>query len=559
MSKLVECVPNFSEGRDRSVIDRIAAALASVEGASVLDVDPGAATNRTVITVVGDPEAVVEAAFRGIRTASELIDMSRHRGEHPRIGATDVCPFVPVQGMTMEECAALARRLGERVGRELGIPVYLYEAAASTPARRNLADIRAGEYEGLPGKLADPEWAPDFGPAAFHPKSGATVIGARKFLVAYNVNLNTRSKKLAQEIAWAIREQGRPQRGPDGKVRKDGRGQTLHTPGRLPTVKAVGWFIEEYGRAQVSVNLTDFETAGLHDVFDACREEAQQLGLRVTGSELVGLLPLEALRRAGRHYLRAQGAATGVSDARLVEVAVQSLGLSEIAPFVAEDRVIEWRLRRGRPGLGELSLARFADEVASDSPAPGGGSVAALVGALAAGLVAMVGNLTVGRKGLEERASEADALAGKAQSLKDRLLRAIDEDTDAFHGVMAAMRMPRGTPEADAARATARAAALRRAVAVPAAVIDAAGEAVDLAARMLEVGNPQAASDAATAAACARAAAEGALFNVLTNLKDDPDGDAAGEGPRAESAAARVASRAEDVIRGFRSVMGKAR
>jgi glutamate formiminotransferase/formiminotetrahydrofolate cyclodeaminase len=517
--RIVECVPNFSEGRDKAVIDAIARALGSVNGATVLDVDPGAATNRTVITLVGSPEAVMEAAFRGIRTAAELIDMSVHKGAHARMGATDVCPFIPVTGVSMDECAELARKLGRRVGDELGIPVYLYESAASRPERRNLADVRAGEYEGLAEKMLQPAWKPDFGPVQFNARSGATVIGARPFLIAYNVNLNTKQKKLATEIANAVREQGRPQRGADGKLLKDAQGRTICTPGRLKTVKAVGWVIEEYSRAQVSVNVTNYEVAGLEAVFDACEEEARALGVRVTGSELVGLVPLAAMRQAGRYFLAKQGQCTGQSDARLVEVAVQSLGLAELKPFKPQEAIIEWRLAAGKKSLAGLTLEAFADELASDSPAPGGGSVAALVGSLGAALCSMVANLSVGRKGLEHADKANNAIAEAAQSLKAELLHAIDDDTQAFEEFMAASRLPKASPAEAAARAAALDRATKRAVDVPLHVLGRMGAVLRLAEGALENGNPNAASDAASAAACALAAAEAAHYNVLTNIR----------------------------------------
>ncbi len=517
--KIVECVPNFSEGRDRAVIDQIVAAMEGVDGASVLDVDPGAATHRTVVTVVGDPDAVCEAAFQGIRTASQLIDMSGHSGEHPRQGATDVCPFVPVSGMTMDECAELAQRLGARVGDELGIPVYLYEHAASRPERRNLAAVRAGEYEGLESKLADPDWAPDFGPARFNAGAGATAIGARKFLIAYNVNLNTRDKRIATEVALEVREQGRNKRGPDGKFIRDENGVPIKRPGRLQTVKAVGWVIEEYQRAQISCNLTDCDVASLHQVFDACDEEARKIGARVTGSELVGLVPLDAMLEAGRHYLRRMGCSTGLPESRIIEAAVQSLGLAEISPFVPEERVIDYRLGGGGE-LVSLTVKDFVDETSSESPAPGGGSVAAICGSLGAALVAMVGNLTVGKRKMESAWADADRVSARAQQLKDAFLTDIDRDTEAFNGFMAAMRMRAGSPEEEAAKAAAMVAATQDAIMVPFGVLERTPEVVALASEILGIGNPNAASDAATGAACAVACAEGALYNVLTNMKD---------------------------------------
>lgn len=556
--RIVECVPNFSEGRDRSVIDQIVAAMASIDGALVLDVDPGKATNRTVVTVVGNPDAVLESAFQGISAAMRLIDMRRHKGEHPRIGATDVCPFVPVSGITMDECAALARRLGERVGRELEIPVYLYEHAASTPARKNLADIRAGEYEGLSAKVIQPEWKPDFGPAAFHAKSGATVIGARKFLVAYNVNINSRAKRLATEISLEIREQGRQAKGPDGQVVRDAVGKPVMRPGRLKHVKAVGWYIDEYQRAQVSINLTDFEVSGLHDAFDASEDEARKLGARVTGSELVGLVPLDAMVRAGRHYLRRQGRSTGLPLPQVLEAAIQSLGLSELAPFDPSQRIIEFRMRPKGKRLIDLTVEGFVDELSSESPAPGGGSVAALCGSLAAGLSAMVANLTVGKKGLESAFGASDELALKAQGMKEGFLRSLDADTEAFHGLMAAMKLPGGTPEEKAAKASAMDASTRAAVLVPLQVLLDCEGVLSLAETAERIGNQNAASDAATAAACARAAAEGAFFNVLTNLKDYK-GDPAWKATtveRGRGALERIRTKATKVMADFEAKMG---
>ncbi|MDM7916030.1 MAG: glutamate formimidoyltransferase, partial [Candidatus Eisenbacteria bacterium] len=452
MAGLVECVPNFSEGRDRTVLDAIAREIEGTEGVRLLDVDPGADTNRTVVTFVGPPEAVAEAAFRAIRCASERIDMRQHKGAHPRMGATDVCPFVPVSGVTMEECAALARTLGERVGRELSIPVYLYENAASRPERRSLANIRAGEYEGLSAKLADPEWKPDFGPAKFHERAGATVIGAREFLIAYNVNLNTRDRRLANEIALEIRETGRLAKDSQGRTILDAEGNPVRKEGMLKAVRAVGWTIEEYGRAQVSINLLDFHTTPVHEAFEACVEVGRRLGLRVTGSELVGLIPLEAVRMAGRYYLARQGKSTGVPDSELVHIAVRSLGLDEISPFDPAKKIIEYRVREGQKFLVDRTVRGLVDELSTDSPAPGGGSVAALCGSLAAALAAMVANLTIGKKGFEDAREEMNRIAVEGQRLKDLYLEEIDRDSNAFDAVMAANRLPKKTPEEQAKR-----------------------------------------------------------------------------------------------------------
>ena len=523
---IVECVPNFSEGRRPAVIEQITAAIKAVEGAVLLDVDPGKATNRTVVTLVGEPEAVLEAAFQAIKTASQVIDMRQHTGAHARMGATDVCPFIPVSGITMQECAELARRLGKRVGDELGIPVYLYEHAATRPHCRNLADIRKGEYEGLADKLCDPHWKPDFGPATLNAKSGATVIGAREFLIAYNVNLNTRDRKLAQDIALEIREAGRAKRDARGEIVRNPDGTSVMVPGKLKAVKAVGWFIEEYSRAQVSINLVDYHITGVHQAFDAADEEARKRGLRATGSELVGLIPLQAVLEAGKHYLRQQGKSPGVPERQIVETAVQSLGLSELVSFIPEEKIIEYRLAKDAAGklLIRKSVADFTDEVSTESPAPGGGSVAALCGALAAALSSMVANLTVGKKGHEKDWEAMKDLAEQAQSEKDACLRAVDEDSQAFDRVMEAMRLP-GASDADkTAKAASVLEANRGATLVPLKVLERTLTILALAQEAASKGNPNSMSDAGTAAAVAFAAAEGAYLNVIINLKNI-DGD----------------------------------
>lgn len=545
MSALVECVPNFSEGRDRAVLDAIAREIEGVDGVRLLDVDPGADTNRTVVTFVGPPGPVAEAAFRAIRCASERIDMSKHKGAHPRMGATDVCPFVPVSGITMEECAEIARRVGERVGRELAIPVYLYEHAASRPERRSLADIRVGEYEGLDAKLRDPVWKPDFGPATFHARAGATVIGAREFLIAYNVNLNTRDRKLANEIALSIRETGRLAKDADGRTVLDENGNPLRRAGLLKAIRAVGWYIDEYGCAQVSINLLDYNVTPVHAAFDACVAEAAKLGLRVTGSELVGLIPLEAVLQAGRHYLATQRKSTGVPESELVHVAVQSLGLASLTPFDPAKKIIEYRVRGGRSYLVDRSVRGFVDELSTDSPAPGGGSVAALCGSLGAALAAMVANLTIGKKGFEGAREEMIAIADEGQSLKDAFLRDIDADTDAFNAVMAAGRLPKKSPEEIAARDAAIQEASRGAVLVPLGVLERTLPVLDLAEAVAARGNPNSASDAAVAALAAGACAEGAYDNVLINLPGITDRDwAAAITARARKAQTTAGSRA---------------
>jgi glutamate formiminotransferase/formiminotetrahydrofolate cyclodeaminase len=516
--KIIECVPNVSEGRNRQTLDAIAAAIRGVDGVTLLDMDPGAATNRTVFTFVGSPEAVEEAAFRTIATAARLVDMSKHHGEHPRMGATDVCPFVPVSGATMDDCAEIARRLGSRVGEELGIPVYLYEHAATTSERRNLADVRKGEYEALPEKLRDAKWRPDYGPAEFNARAGATAIGARQFLIAYNVNLNTRNKKLAHDIAIDIREMGRAQRGPDGKFLRDESGEKVREPGRFEGVKAVGWYIDEYRRAQISMNITDFTVSPVHEIFDAICEEAEKRGLRVTGSELVGLIPLEALLSAGRHYLRKQDESTGVPEEDLVDIAIQSLGLADLGPFDPEEKVIEHRTRRPAP-LAAMDLRAFTKELASDSPAPGGGSVAALCGALGASLAAMVAHLTYAkRKTFAEKRPLMNEIAEKAHALRARFLHAIDADTDAFNAVIDARRMPKSTDEEIAARDATIREAERGAIGVPFGVLDDTIETIAICRRVAEEGNPASLSDAGVGGLVALACAEGAYYNVLINL-----------------------------------------
>jgi glutamate formiminotransferase/formiminotetrahydrofolate cyclodeaminase len=512
--KLIECVPNFSEGRDRAVIDAIAAAISAVDGVALLDVDPGDATNRTVMTFVGEPGPVEEAAFSSIGTAAGLIDMGSHTGEHPRMGATDVCPFVPMDGATMEDCVDLALRLGERVGEELGIPVYLYEHAAPG-GRRSLAEVRSGEYEAL----ADREDGPDFGPA-HNAATGATAIGAREFLIAYNVNLNTTDRRLAHQVASAVRTLGSAQRDSEGKILKGEDGKTVFTPGRFQEVKGLGWYIDEYDRAQVSLNLTDYRVSPVHEVFDACREEAVKRGLRVTGSELVGLVPLEAMLAAGDHYLTEQGSTTGVTEADRVWSAVLSLGLDELTAFDPAQKIVEYRYRGAPQGLVTRSVSEFVDELSSNSPAPGGGSVAALAGALSAALTSMVASITFTKRGMEETRPTMEETGRAAQSLKDWFVAAVDRDADSFNAVIDAMRLPSKTEADSAARDQAMAAANLEATMVPLEVLERTAEALDLALVVAEQGNPNAVADAGVAAACALAAAEGASLNVRINLAD---------------------------------------
>jgi len=546
--KLIECVPNFSEGRDRKTIDAIAAEISGTPGAILLDVDPGEATHRTVVTFVGPPEAVEEAAFRAIARAAEVIDMSRHRGEHARMGATDVCPFVPIRGATMEDCVAIAKRVGRRVGEELGIPVFLYGYAATRPARKRLPDIRQGEYEALPEKLKDPAFAPDFGPAKFNARSGATAVGARDFLIAWNVNLNTRDGKLANRIAATLRETGKPRRGPGGEIVRDADGNAERVPGRFKELQGGGWFIEEYGRAQISFNLMNYKVTSIHEVFDACREEANKIGVRITGSELVGLIPLEAMLAAGDHYLAKQGRTTGVPEKERVHTAILSLGLGEIAPFHPGEKIIEYKYRGAASGLKAMRLTDFADEVSSDSPAPGGGSVAALCGSLSAALSAMVAALTWSKKGMESARPRMKEIGERAQALKDAFMAAVDRDADAFKEVIAARRLPAGNEEERALRLRRIELANQAATRVPLDVAEKSIAALDLALAAARDGNPASVSDAGVAGACALAAAEGAALNVRINLPGVTDAAVARElSSRQEAVLARARELAAQV------------
>ena len=515
--KLVECVPNFSEGRDKSILDAIAAQVKSVKNVTLLDVDPGADTNRTVFTFVGEPEAVVNAAFLAIKKAAELIDMSKHHGAHARMGATDVCPFIPVTGMTMDDCVELSKQLGKRVGDELDIPVYLYEYSASRPERVNLAEIRKGEYEALPEKMKDEYWKPDFGPMTFNEKSGATVIGAREFLIAYNINLNTRDKKKAQDIAELIREKGKLKRDADGKIVKDANGEKVYEDGLFTNCKAVGWYIDEYNRAQISMNLTNFNITPAHVVFDKVRELATERGIFVTGSELVGLIPKDAIIMAGKHYLNKLGESAGLPDRMIIETAIQSMGLAELAPFDVDKKVIEYAIQ-AENRLADMTLEGFCDELSTDSPAPGGGSVAALCAAMSAGLSAMVANLTINKKGYEKVWETAKPIAEEAQIAKLNAIRAIDEDTQAFYEMMDAMRLPKGTDEEKSARNIAIQNATKNAIIIPFKTLELALECVLLAERIAEIGNKNALSDAGVAAITANAAAKAAYLNVKINM-----------------------------------------
>jgi len=515
--KLIECVPNFSEGRDQGVIDAITREISTTPGAVLLDVDPGAATNRTVVTLAGPPAAAEEAAFRAIARAAELIDMREHQGEHARMGATDVCPFVPMQGATMEDCVESANRLAKRVGEELKIPAYLYGTAARKAERKRLPDIRKGEYEALEEKLKHPDFAPDHGPAEFNARSGATAFGARPFLIAWNVNLNTRDRKLANKIAAELRETGKLKR-ENGKIARDAEGKALRVPGRFTELQGGGWYIEEYGRVQISFNLMDYHVTSLHDVFDACREVAAPLGVRVTGSELVGLLPLEALLQTGDHYLEKQGRTTGVPERERLHTAVMSLGLDDLTSFNPADNIIEYKYRGAVSGLKAMTIHDFADELSSDSPAPGGGSVAALCGSMSAALSAMVAALTWSKKGMQDRRAQMKQLGDAAQRLKQLFVVAIDADTDAFNEVLAARRLPKKTEQEKAARLSAIETANQGATQVPMDVLGAAVEALELARDVARDGMSASVSDAGVGGACALAAAEGAALNVRINL-----------------------------------------
>jgi glutamate formiminotransferase/formiminotetrahydrofolate cyclodeaminase len=513
--RLIECVPNISEGRDRARIDAIAAVVETVEGVRLLDVDAGRATNRTVITFVGEPEPVLEAAFRLMKKAQELIDMRGHKGEHPRFGATDVCPLVPISGVSMDECAAFARQLGARVGSELGIPVYLYEFAASEEKRRNLANNRSGEYEGLPKKLTDPAWKPDFGPAAFTDgvaRSGAVAIGARNFLVAYNVNLNTTSTRRANAIAFDIREAGR-------KV-KQADGTEVQVPGKLRSVKGIGWFIEEYGIAQLSLNLTDITVTPVHAAFDEACKCAAERGIRVTGSELVGLIPKQALLDAADFYLTRQQRSLGIPEREKIKIAVKSLGLDDLGAFDPQKKVIEYMLEdtpAGGERLVRMDLKRFSEETASESPAPGGGSVAAYVGALGVALGTMVANLSAHKRGWDERWEEFSRWAVQGERLRNELLFLVDADTRAFDRIMAAMGLPKGTDDEKAARKAALLEATKGAIRTPLRTMQVCVESMDLMEAMASQGLPASISDAGVGALCARAGAIGAYLNVRIN------------------------------------------
>ena len=527
MQQLIECVPNFSEGNDMNLIKQITNVIEAVEGVRLLNVDPGKATNRTVVTFIGTPDVVIEAAFQAIKKAGELIDMSKHKGEHPRMGATDVCPLIPIANISMEETAQWAQKLGERVGKELALPVYLYEAAQPDKKRNNLSVIRAGEYEGFFKKIKLPEWKPDFGPAEFDAKRGATVIGARDFLVAYNVNLNTTSTRRANSIAFDVREAGRVKREGNpitGKIVNDANGKPVMIPGSLKSVKAIGWFIEEYGIAQISMNLTNINITPVHIAFDEVCKKAAERGIRVTGSELVGLIPLKAMLDAGRYFLKKQQRSTGVSEKELIKIAVKSMGLDELSPFKPEERIIEYMLHdKADSKLVSMTLTEFADETASESPAPGGGSIAAYVGSLGAALATMVANLSSHKKGWDDKWEEFSNWAEKGEHYKNELVRLVDADTKAFNKIMTAFGLPKATDEEKTIRTKAIQDATKFAIEIPFKVMQASYDSMQVIKAMAEFGNPNSVSDAGVGALCARSAVMGAFMNVRINASGYDD------------------------------------
>ena len=523
MKRIIECVPNFSEGKDMGVIEKITREIESVEGVKLLDVDPGQDTNRTVVTFVGTPDEVVEAAFQAVKKASELIDMRKHKGAHPRMGATDVCPLVPVSNITMEETVEYAHKLAKRIGEELGISVYCYENAAQKPERKNLANCRKGEYEGMAEKLRQPDWIPDFGPAELNPRSGVTAVGARDFLVAYNINLNTTSTRRANAVAFDVREKGRVKREGHpltGKIVKDQNGDPVYIPGTLKEVKGIGWFIEEYGVAQISMNLTNIKVTPVHVAFDEVCKKANDRGLRVTGSELVGLVPLDAMLDAGRYFLRKQQRSLGVSESELIKIAVKSMGLDELKPFNPKEKIIEYMLEdESEKKLVDMTVRGFADETASESPAPGGGSVSAYVGALGVSLGTMVANLSSHKRGWDERWEEFSVWAEKGQAIKDELLFLVDEDTRSFNRIMEAFGMPKKSEEDKKLRNQAIQDATKYAIEIPFRVMKKAWESMEVMEQMAKTGNPSSVSDAGVGAMCAATAVRGAFLNVKINAE----------------------------------------
>jgi len=533
MKKLIECVPNFSEGRDMTIIKQITDQIETVEGISIIDVDPGKATNRTVVTIVGTPEEVCEAAFRGVKKAAEIIDMRKHHGEHPRFGATDVCPLVPVSNISMEETVEYAKKLAKRLGDELEIPIYCYENAAFEQKRRNLANCRAGEYEGLSERLGSDDWHPDFGPREWNEKtaqSGATAVSARNFLVAYNVNLNTTSTRRANSIAFDVRERGRVKREGNpitGKIVKDENGKNVTIPGTLKSVKAIGWFIEEFGIAQISMNLTDIAVTSIHKAFDAVLKSATDRGMRVTGSEIVGVVPLKAMLDAGKYYLRLQNRSTGISDREIIKIAVKSLGLDELYPFDPDKKIIEYILQNqeneGGKRLIDMNLTEFVHETASESPAPGGGSISAYMGSMGAALATMVANLSSHKRGWDERWEEFSDWAEKGKKYHDELLKMVDEDTNAFNKIMDAFGLPKKSVEDKAARKNAIQAATKYAIEVPFNTMKLCYECMEVCKAMAEFGNPNSVTDAGVGALAARSGVKGAFLNVRINCGDLED------------------------------------
>ncbi|MBR4489169.1 glutamate formimidoyltransferase [bacterium] len=524
MTKIIECVPNFSEGRDMAVIDKITAEIKKVSGVRLLDVDPGYDTNRTVVTFVGEPEAVKQAAFAAVKKSHELIDMRHHKGAHPRFGACDVCPVIPVSGVTMDECVEIAHDLGKRLGEELDYPVYFYEYAATSPERRNLATVRSGEYEGLEAKLKDPKWKPDFGPAEFRPTKGATAVSARDFLIAYNINLNTTNAKKANAIALRLREQGYPEKDADGNPKLDANGKKIMHPGMFKNCKAIGWYVDDFKRAQISINLTNYHVTNMFHVFDAASKLAEEKGLRVTGSEIVGVLPKEALIEAGIHYLEKQGTCAGQSEAELIKIAEQSLGLSDVVKFKPEEKVIEYMVKETK-GLSDITVTEFSDLLASDAPAPGGGSVAALCGSLAAALGSMVANLTYNKKGYKEHNEKMNTVAKDMQVRRAELLHLIDKDTNAFNIMMAAMKAQNaakkaGNPDEIAAADKNMDEANKYAISVPLQVMEKTYELLPNLKTVGEFGNINAASDAGVGALLVQAGVKAAGLNVKINLKN---------------------------------------
>jgi len=526
MSGLVECVPNFSEGRDQGKVALITDAIKAVKDITLLDVDPGQDTNRTVVTFVGPIEAIEEAAFKGIQKAAEVIDMRQQKGAHPRMGATDVCPFVPISNVTIEDCVELSKRVGNRVGEELGIPVYLYENSAKKKERKSLPNIREGEYEALPKKLQKPEWKPDFGPAKFNAGAGATVIGCREFLIAYNINLNTRDTRLATDIAFELREKGRSKRIPhtvsknllDGEIIRNKDGSPMKQSGKFKDVKAIGWYMDIYNRAQISINFNNYKSSTIHDVFDEACALATERGVRVTGSELVGLIPLEALLMAGRHYLKKQNRSTGVSEKMIVETAAQSLGLNDVAPFNPNEKIIDYAVRNKTEKHIDVATEEFLEEVGSNSPAPGGGSVSALAGSLGAGLTSMVAALTHEKKDFFDKKPLMEEIGDEAQKIKDRLLFLVEEDTNAFNKVMAAIRLPQSSPEEKTTKAKAVREANIYAIRVPWEVAKLSYRVMELALQLVNEGNPNSVSDVGVAGEVGMAAIRGACLNILINL-----------------------------------------